>query len=382
MTDLVNEKNLANLSPLLAFMLTEHTDPVDQLVARAISLRWNAYAAHHSLVKNTTLSAATLHTAIFADVVLAEVQKQRHYDVLVNIVEGLQVEYGFLLDETLGMNSSASVIEHIARYDAILDDCEKILNNEEVSAAMTKSDNAFYNADHLCGGDDIVRHELRHDYRTGAALHEPFGADDTALDFVLIAAYNSEAYRNLLDGDAPLLGRFRTLPLRSISAFHERDFAFGAMENASPLSHELWDLSHELAHRPSIDRAKLFELIPGVDSRRRLYAPSEILEALVSEHVKLNPRLKINDLFWKLVEQCADTIAFATEAGKTLDFVTSHSGFGSARNSVTLMIEDVPVGIRINDSSDGRFEVVRRGIKDNSIKTDADLLALVKKSLG
>jgi hypothetical protein len=107
------------------------------------------------------------------------------------------------------------------------------------------------------------------------------------------------------------------------------------------------------------------------------------LEALMSDHVKKNPTLKGNALFWKLVEQCADTIAFATNAGQELTFVTSHSGFGSPRNAVFLMIGDAPFGISVDDSESnhGRFHVLRAGIEDGSIETSEDLLALVKQSI-
>ncbi len=106
------------------------------------------------------------------------------------------------------------------------------------------------------------------------------------------------------------------------------------------------------------------------------------LAKLVSEHVKRDPDLNTNELFWKLVKQCADTIAFATDAGREMDFVTSHSGFGSHTNAVFLMIEDVPFGIRVSDSDDGRFWVIKRGISDSSIRTSAALLARVKLSIG
>jgi hypothetical protein len=177
MTDLVKDGIFGNLYPLLRFMFTKHTDPVDRLVARALNLRWNAYTGHHCLPKDTAASEATLRAEILADLVLTEVQKQRHYDVLVPIVEAFKAEHGDFA-EKMGMTSPPSVIEHIAHYEAILDDCEIPTDGDEyVEAAGSKADvNAFCQPDFGSFSHDVVSHELiSHDYRPLRVLTDPFG---------------------------------------------------------------------------------------------------------------------------------------------------------------------------------------------------------------
>jgi hypothetical protein len=178
MTDRVNDGFFENLFPLLSFMLTTHTDPVDRLVARALNLRWNAYAGHHSLPKDTALSGATLGAAIFANFVLSEVQKQRHYDVLVPIVEAFKAEHGDSMAMKMGMPASLSIVEHIAHYESILDDCEKTVGTTEVELAIFRASlKGFRQPDF---GDllrDVVSHEVGHDYRPLRALHEQVGEE-------------------------------------------------------------------------------------------------------------------------------------------------------------------------------------------------------------
>jgi hypothetical protein len=105
------------------------------------------------------------------------------------------------------------------------------------------------------------------------------------------------------------------------------------------------------------------------------------LESLVSQYLVEAPHLRENELFWKLVAQCAGTIAFLTEAGKTIEFFTSQFSFPSTR-VVYLMLEEVlPVGIYIEEPGDGRFHVYDPEFVDHEIDTDAALLACMKRRL-
>ena len=101
-------------------------------------------------------------------------------------------------------------------------------------------------------------------------------------------------------------------------------------------------------------------------------------ESLVAEHIAFDPALKENELFWKLVRQCADTIACAQEAGRQLFFAYSHAFADRGGDRVTLIIEGVPLVVVVSEADDGRFHVTRRGVVDDSIKTGADLLAHLK----
>jgi hypothetical protein len=103
------------------------------------------------------------------------------------------------------------------------------------------------------------------------------------------------------------------------------------------------------------------------------------LVSLVSESLVRDPDLNENDLFWKLVEQCVETIAYVTEVDRKFEFAFSHSD--SHGNEVHLLIEGVPFSIYVQEPGDGRFHVVCQEMMDDSIKTEADLLAYVKRHL-
>jgi len=96
------------------------------------------------------------------------------------------------------------------------------------------------------------------------------------------------------------------------------------------------------------------------------------VESLVSRHIINNPDLKKNWLFWKLVKECAKTIARIQSAGKDVFFVPSHSFTDG--NRVTMMIIGAPLAIFVEEVGDGRLRVRSRGITDDSVETGADLL--------
>jgi hypothetical protein len=232
MTDFTVDDVSGKMRLLLVFMETEHADPVDRLVVRALRLYWKAYAIHHGLPRHTTASLIACNAEAFATVVLVKVQNQKHYDVLEPIV-GAAKDRGIFFD-ALGMNSSPSVTENVAHYDAILDLSEKTLDSEELKGPIPKLEIALYEPVFTFGAMEHIprvtahevlpaSHELAHQAlidREGASFDDLPTIVETPLDVLIVASTNSEAYADFMDGDADrarFFDRLRSVPFRSFN---------------------------------------------------------------------------------------------------------------------------------------------------------------------
>ena len=131
MTDVYGD-TIKNFHPMMAFMAKKHGDPIDQLVARLLNLRWDAQVTSGMVVEDSEAYALAVHTALVADAILVQVHKLRHYDILESIVENFDAETPLLLDDGLAIDKAPNVLEHVEFYMELADSCKRQLGSDEV----------------------------------------------------------------------------------------------------------------------------------------------------------------------------------------------------------------------------------------------------------